>query len=197
MRSFDCVNKNFPWWMSRLLFRWRTQRIVITNVNRRTCESLKLWTQMALLLGLGSIEACLNQRLCLIPMATWVFVIEDTSSLIKLECIWLQINAIKLLKATFAVAMVTICYMSEPTDLAWATMNIDNSTWPDFKQDYPLDLSISLRGGKENNYDSLSSGERKGKSSRPNPHGLLVVRTCSLWSLIIGYRCINPWKRVS
>ena len=27
------------------------------------------------------------------------------------------------------------------------------------KQDYPLDLSILLRGGKETNKDSLSSGE--------------------------------------
>lgn len=38
--------------------------------------------------------------------------------------------------------------------------------------DYPLNLSISLRGGKETNWDSLSSGERKGKSPRREPKGL-------------------------
>lgn len=35
---------------------------------------------------------------------------------------------------------------------------------PEFRQDYPLNLSISLSGGKETNQDSLSSGERTGKS---------------------------------
>ena len=33
----------------------------------------------------------------------------------------------------------------------------------------PLNLSISLSGGKETNQDSLSSGERRGKSPAPNP----------------------------
>ena len=32
-------------------------------------------------------------------------------------------------------------------------------TKAELKQDYPLNLSILLSGGKENNYDSLSSGE--------------------------------------
>jgi hypothetical protein len=35
--------------------------------------------------------------------------------------------------------------------------------------DNPLNLSISLRGGKENNDDFLSSGERKGNSPNVNP----------------------------
>ena len=34
------------------------------------------------------------------------------------------------------------------------------------KWDYPLNLSISLSGGKENNYDYPSSGERSGKSPK-------------------------------
>jgi hypothetical protein len=35
---------------------------------------------------------------------------------------------------------------------------------PEFRQGYPLNLSISISGGKETNRDSLSNGERKGMS---------------------------------
>ena len=38
------------------------------------------------------------------------------------------------------------------------------SPWPQVRQDYPLNLSILLSGGKETNKDSPSSGERSGKS---------------------------------
>ncbi|KAL4082287.1 hypothetical protein QTP88_030103 [Uroleucon formosanum] len=37
------------------------------------------------------------------------------------------------------------------------------------RRDYPPDLSILISGGKENNRDSPSSGERTGKSPSPNP----------------------------
>lgn len=36
---------------------------------------------------------------------------------------------------------------------------------PQLMCDYPLNLSILIRGGKETKWDSLSSGERNGKSS--------------------------------
>ena len=42
---------------------------------------------------------------------------------------------------------------------------LDNSVqlltifWPPIKQGYPLNLSISISGGKETNRDCLSSGE--------------------------------------
>jgi hypothetical protein len=35
---------------------------------------------------------------------------------------------------------------------------------PQLMCDYPLNLSILIRGGKETKWDSLSSGERNGKS---------------------------------
>lgn len=35
----------------------------------------------------------------------------------------------------------------------------------DSYETYPLNLSISISGGKETNLDSLSSGERRGRSS--------------------------------
>lgn len=40
---------------------------------------------------------------------------------------------------------------------------------PQIRRDNPLNLSILLSGGKETNQDSLSSGERRGKSPAPNP----------------------------
>jgi len=46
------------------------------------------------------------------------------------------------------------------------------------KLHYPLNLSILLKGGKENNNDSLSSGERTGKSSNfksGRPEGLFEL----------------------
>jgi hypothetical protein len=39
---------------------------------------------------------------------------------------------------------------------------------PQSRQDYPLNLSILISGGKETNKDFLSNGERKGKSSALN-----------------------------
>ena len=36
---------------------------------------------------------------------------------------------------------------------------------PQVRRDYPLNLSISISGGKETNQDSPSSGERSGNSS--------------------------------
>ena len=42
---------------------------------------------------------------------------------------------------------------------------------PRFRRDYPLNLSISVSGGKESNSDSLSSGERNGISPAHNLPG--------------------------
>lgn len=42
---------------------------------------------------------------------------------------------------------------------------------PRLRRDYPLNLSISVSGGKETNRDSLSRGDRKGKSSAHNLPG--------------------------
>ncbi|WZZ14910.1 hypothetical protein YC2023_107999 [Brassica napus] len=39
-----------------------------------------------------------------------------------------------------------------------------SSTRPQVRWDHPLSLSISISGGKETNKDSLSNGERTGKS---------------------------------
>ncbi len=48
----------------------------------------------------------------------------------------------------------------------WATPRPRFSqTEPQIRRDYPLNLSISISGGKETNKDSLSNGERSGNSS--------------------------------
>ena len=42
---------------------------------------------------------------------------------------------------------------------------INFSTTPEIRQDHPLNLSISVSGGRETNQDSLSKGDWRGKSS--------------------------------
>ena len=43
---------------------------------------------------------------------------------------------------------------------------------PRIGRDHPLNLSISISGGRETNWDSLSNGERTGKRPSPNPTSL-------------------------
>src|SRR5215468_9372431 len=51
---------------------------------------------------------------------------------------------------------------------------------PQIRRDYPLNLSILLGGGKETNKDSLSSGERTGRSPARNPARRRSGR-CRVW----------------
>lgn len=65
--------------------------------------------------------------------------------------------------------------------------------WPQFRWDYPLNLSISVSGGKETNKDSPSSGERTGKS--PAPNLVLVIGYRGMWCL--GRPCASVRFRPS
>ncbi len=57
---------------------------------------------------------------------------------------------------------------------------------PQSRQDYPLNLSILISGGKETNKDFLSNGERKGKSSALN----LASHGChDMWRLGRNIAC--------
>ena len=49
---------------------------------------------------------------------------------------------------------------------------------PQIRRDYPLNLSISISGGKETNQDSLSNGERTGNSSNFKSRSLAIAN-CS------------------
>ena len=58
---------------------------------------------------------------------------------------------------------------SAAIDRSITTTTKKNVFRPQIRRDYPPDLSILISGGKENNRDSPSSGERTGKSPSPNP----------------------------
>ncbi|PTB83462.1 hypothetical protein C9926_02800, partial [Sulfurovum lithotrophicum] len=56
---------------------------------------------------------------------------------------------------------------------------------PQLIWDYPLNLSILIRGGKETNKDFLSSGERKENSSALSHFVYMANVRCSVWSVNI------------
>lgn len=56
---------------------------------------------------------------------------------------------------------------------------------PQLIWDYPLNLSILMRGGKETNKDFLSSGERKENSSALSHFVFITNVKCSVWSIYI------------
>lgn len=55
---------------------------------------------------------------------------------------------------------------------------------PQLIWDYPLNLSILMRGGKETNKDFLSSGERKEISSALSHFVFMVNVRCSVWNIL-------------
>ena len=66
------------------------------------------------------------------------------------------------------------CNATEYIKLTLVSQRNENQNLrPQSRRDYPLNLSILISGGKETNKDSLSNGERKGKSPALNlvPHG--------------------------
>ena len=54
---------------------------------------------------------------------------------------------------------------------------------PQLIWDYPLNLSILIRGGKETNKDFLSSGERKEISSALSHFLFMGNVRCSVWNV--------------
>lgn len=70
---------------------------------------------------------------------------------------------------------------------------------PQIRADYPLNLSILLRGGRENNSDSTSNGEWRWKSSDLKSFVMVKsFRSCNLWWIPTNIQLImiknNPWK---
>ena len=70
------------------------------------------------------------------------------------------------------------------------TQSTNKSHWSQVRQDDPLNLSISVSGGKENNNDSPSSGERSGNSSKLKSRRAAAAN-CSLWTAIEGGRRVK------
>ena len=91
-----------------------------------------------------------------------------------------------------------------------STWTINSILWPQIRQDYPLNLSILISGGKETNKDSLSNGEWSGNSSNLKSLGATSAN-CSLekrllwpgtvqvlWNetserVRIPYLAVSPW----
>ena len=140
---------NFQRWISRLLYRWRTQRNAIRNANCRTASHQifeRKWRRIR--------PSCLFQCIRLITSKSLM---------------WLSFSLTKhaVASAKRLIEAVTNWWSSlrAPTGKQRLSKNLStNGTWN--RQDYPLNLSISVSGGKENNNDYLSSGEWIGKSPR-------------------------------
>lgn len=64
--------------------------------------------------------------------------------------------------------------------------------WPQVGWGYPLNLSISLSGGKETKKDSLSNGERTGKSSALNPLPSQGSWECGVWEVHFPFEVDVP-----
>ncbi len=72
------------------------------------------------------------------------------------------------------------------------------SIGPDIRQDYPLNLSILLSGGKETNKDFPSNGEWSGKSSSLKSLYKFCIANCSLMKRgQCRYDGQVPWKRTA
>ena len=133
------INYNFQQWISWFSHRWRTQRSAIGIVNCRI----------------------VNHRIferTLHPLVfRWVYLFERHFILLlgfgmNISCwiimVWLpDYNVIDISLDVTGIAHLKTLYR------------------PQIKQDYPLNLSISISGGKETNRDCLSNGEWSGKSS--------------------------------
>ena len=66
-------------------------------------------------------------------------------------------------------SVTTVHSVVLPCSCAWIAAGRDQvvpcQSGPRIRPGYPLNLSISISGGKETNKDSLSNGERSGNSS--------------------------------
>ena len=75
---------------------------------------------------------------------------------------FIQTMAIKLLNKKIIIIIISISFI----------ITIIYTERPQLMCDYPLNLSILIRGGKETKWDSLSSGERNGISPARRIAGL-------------------------
>ena len=83
------------------------------------------------------------------------------------------LGRLNLLLSFFVVLLYSISmfYFSVTAENSWF--------WPQIRQDYPLNLSILISGGKETNKDSPSNGEWSGTSSNLKS-ALFATPNCSL-----------------
>ena len=143
-------------------------------------ESSKFWTQLAL-----PCEACLLE--CLFyPHRTYIIVCfrrRLSMGIFSIPIVMLRWNTISLVGSSRLKTWPGICQLSLTTEeetthsVTWFytkffprtkqkhTLSSSFGIGPPIRQDYPLNLSILISGGKETNQDSPSNCEWSGRSS--------------------------------
>ena len=168
--------------MSWLPQRWRTQRNAIRNAN---CNIQ--WVIKTLNATCTSSEVCLLECLFIPTTKPSVFVKSAFFAYLFIFNKWAKIGLDENLDKTdlvyllwhyffkrekrrdvklIIVSLSSVSFLNE----TMKTKKINKKTLgapfgSPIRQDYPLNLSILIRGGKETNKDSLSKGDWSGKSS--------------------------------
>ncbi len=129
--------------------------------------------------------------------SVWRWGIMVTHSQLVRDCVpWsqvsrLQTRAVEREQQNVLYKVLTVCLSSQRRAFEEEVIQWNSSGsivvvfskllwfWPQIKQDYPLNLSILISGGKETNKDSLSNGEWSGNGSSLKSL-LLATANCSL-----------------
>lgn len=108
-------------------------------------------------------EGSLRNRAPL-PLIIWLRIMEVELDVIRLE---------RGTRRRRAISTLGLTNREGASPSVWRIFLAISISSPQYGCDYPLDLSISLSGGKETNKDSFSSGERRRKSPALNPRARL------------------------
>ena len=134
-------------------------------------ESSKLWTQLALLRKYVCWSVCLSppqNHVCLWSRRSLSFPFGFETDQLRWNVLTRQLARMNKTDLAFFLwrSDATSTWLS--CHYALETILQENDGYPfgsPIRQEYPLNLSILLRGGKETNKDSLSKGDWSGKSS--------------------------------
>ena len=205
-------NDNFQRWISWLVHRWRTQRTAIRSVNcrtRRIIESLNANGAV----GFSS-AACLSEcRPVTSATTARPPTRADAVALRRLgACDSSSSPSPCQIGSATPACRRRVAWPCEPARLCvrrglcrprrgaivrarrrvGATSSLP--LWPQIRQDHPLNLSISISGGRETNRDSLSNGEWSGNSSsRQSPASgrRIVVSRSAIRAAVGGPSCLE------
>ena len=153
-------NTAFNEWISWVLRRWRAQQSAIRDANCRNS-----WVIIFLnAIGTRMMSPGMNEGgrvFYITSLLRWIMKVFWFRSILLLNW-WMfgtwRVYPWSCLTDKSLLCKIEISYLIIP---------------PPFIQDYPPNLSISISGGKETNWDSLSNGEWRGSS--PTSKGKPVV----------------------
>ena len=171
--------------MSWLPHRWRTQWNAIRNANCNISESSNLWTHLALPSGSMSVGVSVHphprnfsraDRLAFKPLIRrWnkhiLEICEKKKLLVLFFFLFLSFPCFSFWEKKRGMwddpsshSFFGSCGISKKNNPLASSCFLLIFGSP-IRQEYPLNLSILLSGGKETNKDSLSNGEWSGRSS--------------------------------